>query len=219
VSSPCFEFGVALRTGHDLPKSVKRQTRKAWSLQVRRTTPFEIDRSNDLFSEPHAKLLFHPDARVAKALLASLGPKSSSLQSVRCAAYPHEIVHDDGRTKGVPERWVVSFGGQSARAVLLGRQFPVSKTDTRGRSPFAESDSGGEEDKSRMVSASNVGTKKWPPQRRRPLRFSVVRLLTPSRAFLGLQYIATVRSASSSRYRSSEYPRQKAYPLHRSLYS
>src|SRR5437667_2693310 len=65
-------------------------------LQVRRTTLFEIDRSNHLFSERDAKLLVHPGAPVAKALLASLGPKSSTLQSVRCAAYPHEIVHDGG---------------------------------------------------------------------------------------------------------------------------
>jgi hypothetical protein len=63
VSSPCFEFGVALRTGHDLRKSVKRPARKARPLLVRRTTLFEIDRSNDLFSDQDAKLLFRPDGR------------------------------------------------------------------------------------------------------------------------------------------------------------
>src|SRR6266568_2481451 len=99
-ASPCFEFGVAMRTGHDLLKSVKRRTRKARSLQVRRTTLFEIDKSNDLFFRAGREATSHPDAHVAKALLASLGPKSSSLQSVRCAAYPHEIVHDDGTPKG-----------------------------------------------------------------------------------------------------------------------
>src|SRR6266550_1779917 len=66
VSSPCFEFGVALRTGHDLLKSVKRRTWKARSLQVRRTTLFEIDRANNLFSERDAELLLHPDARSRK---------------------------------------------------------------------------------------------------------------------------------------------------------
>src|SRR6266436_434699 len=88
VSSPCFEFGVALRTGNQLPKSVKRPARKARPLLARRTTPFEIDSSNDLFSGRDAKLLLPPDAHVAKALGASLGPKCSSLQSVRCATYP-----------------------------------------------------------------------------------------------------------------------------------
>jgi hypothetical protein len=82
VSSPCFEFGVARRTGHDLLKSVKRPARKARPLLARRTTIFEIDRSNDLFSDRNAKLLLRPEARVAKALGASLEPKSSSLQSV-----------------------------------------------------------------------------------------------------------------------------------------
>ncbi len=208
-----------MRTGHDLLKSVKRRTRKARSLQVRRTTLFEIDKSNDLFFRAGREATSHPDAHVAKALLASLGPKSSSLQSVRCAAYPHEIVHDDGTPKGSTgdvgrELWPPVREGGTARSPVPH----LSNTDTRGRSRFAESDSGGEEDKFGMVSASNVGTKKWPPQRRRPLRFSVVRLLAPLGASLGLQFIATVRSASSSRYRSSEYPRQKAYPLHRSLY-
>jgi hypothetical protein len=71
VSSPCFEFGVALRTGHDLLKSVKRPVRKARPLLARRTTLFEIDRSNDLFSDQDAKLVLRSDAHVAKALGAS----------------------------------------------------------------------------------------------------------------------------------------------------
>src|SRR6267378_6617223 len=95
MSSPCFEFGVALRAGNDLLKSVKHPARKARPLLARRTTLFEIDRSNDLFSDRDAKLLLRPHAHVAKALGASAGPKSSSLQFVRCAPYPHEIVHDD----------------------------------------------------------------------------------------------------------------------------
>src|ERR1700731_5173306 len=56
VSSLCLEFGVALRTGHDLRKSVKGPARKDRSLLARRTTLFEIDRSNDLFSDRDAKL-------------------------------------------------------------------------------------------------------------------------------------------------------------------
>ena len=165
MSSPCFEFGVALRTGHDLLKSVKRRTRKARSLQVRRTTLFEIDKSNNLFSERDAKLLLHPDARVAKALLASLGPKSSSLQSVRCAAYPHEIVHDDGTTNGSTgdagrELWPPVREGSAARSPVPH----LSKTDTRGRRRFAAADWG----VVRRISLEwfrhrTGGTKKWPP--------------------------------------------------------
>ncbi len=213
MSSPCFEFGVALRTGHDLLKSVKRRTRKARSLPVRRTTLFEIDRSNNLFSERDAKLLFHPDAR--KALLASLGPKSSSLQSVRCAAYPYEIVHDDGTTKGSTGD-VVSFGRQSARAVPLGRQLPIYQR-LRPEVVAAAGDSGGEEDKFGMVAASNGGQEMTAIEK----AGTSVQRCAVAYAFTGvpcLQYIGTVRSASSSRYRSSEYRRQKAYLLHRSLY-
>src|ERR1700675_551042 len=99
VSSPCFEFGVALRASHDLRKSVKRSARRARPLLARRKALFEIDRSNDLFSDREAKLLLRPDALIAKALEASLGPTSSSLQSVRCAADPHEIIHGDTPTK------------------------------------------------------------------------------------------------------------------------
>jgi len=183
-------------------------------LQVRRTTLFEIDRSNHLFSERDAKLLVHPGAPVAKALLASLGPKSSTLQSVRCAAYPHEIVHDGGTRREYRrglELWPPVREAGTARSPVphLARLTPEVVAALRNRTRVVRRIS---------LEASNVGTKKWPPQRRRPLRFSVVRLLTPLRASLGLQYLGTVRWASTSRYRSSEYRRQKAYLLHRSLY-
>ncbi len=62
MSSLCLEFGVALRTGHDLRKSVKGPARKDRSLLARRTTLFEFDRSNDLFSDRHAKVFLRPDA-------------------------------------------------------------------------------------------------------------------------------------------------------------
>src|SRR6267378_7567685 len=84
VSSPCFEFGVALPTGHDLLKSIKRPARKARLLLARRTTLFEIDRSNDLLSDRDAKLLLRRDALSRKLLEPrwDQSPPASSLWGV-----------------------------------------------------------------------------------------------------------------------------------------
>ena len=111
----------------------------------------------------------------------------------------------------------MSFVRQSARAVLLGRQFPIYQR-LRPDVVAAAADSRGEEDKFGMVSASNGGDKKMAAIEKAG---TSVQRCAVAYAFTGvpcLQYIGTVRSASSSRYRSSEYRRQKAYLLHRSLY-
>jgi hypothetical protein len=85
VSSLNLEFGVAARTGRS-PGSLSNAQLGKRPLLARRTTLGGIDTSNDLFSDPAAKLLLRPDVHVAKALGVSLEVKSASPGRFRLAA-------------------------------------------------------------------------------------------------------------------------------------